>query len=124
MTQAEAIRRLADEIKEDTLGWLHVSAQEFSQAVPINFGAERIEKISKASGRSTSARATTIDATRRHRHSLVPLDHSDWRRLVIRSGRTHALSLPPLSEIHPALRGPRPEPEPAQAMEPAMASGA
>jgi hypothetical protein len=109
MDQPSAIRRLADGIKEDTDGWLHVSAQEFSQAVPINFGSERIEKISRASGRSVSARATTIDATRRHRHSLVPLDHSDWRRLVIRSGRTYALSLPPLSEMHPAVREAAPE---------------
>ncbi|PPK65019.1 hypothetical protein V5P93_004236 [Actinokineospora auranticolor] len=103
--QPTAVRGLADGIKADTDGWLHVSAQEFSQAVPINFGAERIERISAASGKSTEARANTIDATRRHRHSLVPLDPSDWRRLVIRSGRTHALSLPPLSQVHPALRG-------------------
>jgi len=103
-TCTDAIRRLADGIKEDTDGWLHVSAQEFSQAVPINFGTERIEKISAASGRSSSARATTIDATRRHRHSLVPLDPSDWRRLVIRSGRTHAIGLPPLNDTHPATR--------------------
>lgn len=101
MPPAEAIRELAEGIRDDTVAWLHVSAQEFSQSVPINFGAERISKISAQSGRSTSARAATIDATRRHRHSLLPLDPSDWRRLVIQSGRTHALSLPPLSDVHP-----------------------
>ncbi|SDD38409.1 FHA domain-containing protein [Actinokineospora iranica] len=111
-----AVRTLADGIKEDTEGWLHVSAQEFSQAVPINFGAERIEKISAASGKSTMERATTIDATRRHRHSLAPLDYSDWRRLVIRSGRTYAEPLPPLSQVHPALRDRMPA-----AAEPVMA---
>ncbi len=100
----QAIRDLADRIKEDTEGWLEVSAQEFSQAVPINFGSERIETISKATGRSREQRASTIDATRRHRHSLLPLDPSDWRRLVVQQGRTHAQGLPPLSEVHPALR--------------------
>jgi hypothetical protein len=39
---ANAIRRLADRITEDTHAWLHVSATEYSQAAPINFGAERI----------------------------------------------------------------------------------
>jgi len=100
----QAIRKLADSIKEDTDGWLHVSAQEFSQAVPINFGAERIARIEAHTGRNSAARATTIDATRRHRHSLVPLDPSDWRRLVVHSGRLHTYPLPPLSEVHPALR--------------------
>ncbi|GAA3275701.1 FHA domain-containing protein [Dactylosporangium vinaceum] len=100
-----AIRQLADGIKQDTDWWFHVSAQEFSSAVPINFGAERIAKIEAATGRDSSARATTIDATRRHRHSLVPLDPSDWRRLLVRSGRMHALALPPIQETHPDLRG-------------------
>jgi len=100
----DAIRQLADEIREDTEGWLQVSAQEFSQALPINFGAERIADIEAKGGRDGSARATTIDATRRHRHSLVPLNPSDWRRLVIRAGRLHAEGLPPLLDTHPATR--------------------
>ncbi|MBB5919953.1 hypothetical protein FHR81_000983 [Actinoalloteichus hoggarensis] len=99
-----AIRELADAIKEDTDGWLRVSAQEFSQAVPINFGAERINEIETITGRDSAQRATTIDATRRHRHSLVPLNPSDWRRLVIHAGRLHTYDLPPLSETHPLLR--------------------
>jgi hypothetical protein len=101
----DAIRGLADGIKEDTDGWLEVSAQEFSQALPINFGDERTQKIAEASGQDPTARAYTIDATRRHRHSLVPLDPSDWRRLVVHSGRMRALELPPLSDLHPMLRG-------------------
>lgn len=104
LTTEQAIRDLADRIKVDTEGWLEVSAQEFSQAVPINFGTERIAKISEASGRSREQRATTIDATRRHRHSLLPLDPSDWRRLVVHQGRTHARALPPLPDEHPAVR--------------------
>ncbi|HZN72339.1 MAG TPA: hypothetical protein VFC00_11760 [Micromonosporaceae bacterium] len=99
-----AIRQLADGIKEDTHGWLEVSAQEFSQAAPINFGAERIAQIAKASGRDASARASSIEAARRHRHSLVPLDPSDWRRPVIYAGRLYAFPLPPLQETHPASR--------------------
>jgi hypothetical protein len=50
ISAADAVRRLADKIREDTHGWLEVSAKEYSQAAPINFGAERIEQISKASG--------------------------------------------------------------------------
>ncbi|MGQ0842315.1 hypothetical protein [Actinokineospora sp.] len=101
---AQAIRGLADGIKADTEGWLHVSAQEFSQAAPINFGAARIEQIAKASGKDSSLRAATIDATRRHRHSLVPLDYSDWRRPVMYPGRRYAFPLPPLETTHPAAR--------------------
>lgn len=100
----DAIKQLAQDIKDDTEGWLQVSAQEFSQAVPINFGAERIADIERQTGRDGAARATTIDATRRHRHSLVPLNPSDWRRLVIRAGRLHAEGLPPLLDTHPAVR--------------------
>ncbi|GAA2987230.1 hypothetical protein [Actinokineospora diospyrosa] len=99
-----AIRDLAAAIKKDTDGWLHVSAQEFSQAVPINFGQERIAAIEKQTGRSSSLRAHTIDATRRHRHSLVPLNPSDWRRLVIYAGRLHTHDLPPLLDTHPLCR--------------------
>jgi hypothetical protein len=112
-----AVKQLAQDIKDDTDGWLRVSAQEFSQAVPINFGAERIADIETKTGRDGSARATTIDATRRHRHSLVPLNPSDWRRLVIRAGRLHAEGLPPLSDIHPALRGDLPSGAPSGADE-------
>ena len=99
-----AIRSLADKIRRDTEDWMHVSAQEFSQSVPINFGDERINEIAKHSGRSRSERATTIDATRRHRHSLVPLNPSDWRRLVVRSGKLFTFELPPLGDVHPDLR--------------------
>lgn len=100
----EAIRTLADRIKEDTLSWLHVSAREYSEAVPINFGAERIAQIEAKSGISSSARAAAIDATRRQRHSLLPLDPSDWRRLFLRNGRVHSAPLPELHLMHPALR--------------------
>jgi hypothetical protein len=100
---AEAIRRLADRIKEDTLAWLQVSATEYSQAAPINFGAERIEQINKASGIDTDIRANEIDAARRQRHALIPLDPSNWRRLFVRNGRVLS-ALPELEADHPLQR--------------------
>jgi FHA domain-containing protein len=100
---ADAIRLLADSIKEDTHAWLEVSATEYSQAAPINFGAERIEQISKASGTDTSLRANAIDAARRQRHALLPLDPSNWRRLFVRNGRVLS-ALPELDADHPLLR--------------------
>jgi hypothetical protein len=102
-TQADAIRRLADSIKEDTHAWLEVSAKEYSQAAPINFGAERIEQISKASGIDASARANAIDTARRQRHELIPLDPSNWRRLFIRNGKVRS-TLPELGTMHPQQR--------------------
>jgi hypothetical protein len=101
----QAIRQLAEEIRRDTWDWLENSLEEFGRAAPINFGAERIAQISSRTGRDFDTRATTIDAARRHRHSLVPLSPSDWRRLSVRSGRLHTRGLPPLSDTHPALRG-------------------
>ena len=77
---AVAIRGLAESIREDTNAWLHVSAKEYSQAVPINFGAERIALINVA-GASERKRAATIDAARRQRHDLLPLDPSNWQRI-------------------------------------------
>ena len=100
---ADAIRRLADLIKEDTHGWLQVSATEYSQAAPINFGAARIEQISKASGTDPNARAHAIDAARRQRHALIPLDPSNWRRLFVRNGRVLS-ALPELEAEHPLQR--------------------
>ena len=100
---ADAIRRLADSIREDTHAWLQVSATEYSQAAPINFGAARIQQISKASGIDTSARANAIDAARRQRHALLPLDPSNWRRLFVRNGKVLS-ALPELDADHPLQR--------------------
>ncbi len=103
ISPTDALRRLADQIREDTHAWLEVSAKEYSQAAPINFGAERIEQISKASGIDTSARANAIDSARRQRHALIPLDPSNWRRLFVRNGRVLS-ALPELEEDHPLQR--------------------
>lgn len=103
----KAVRKLADMIKEDTHGWLHVSAKEYSEAVPINFGAERIKQIEAQSGISSKARAKSIDTTRRLRHSLLPLNPSDWRRLFLRNGKVFSSALPELHAMHPVLRGQR-----------------
>ncbi|HTR78134.1 MAG TPA: hypothetical protein VMH39_08485, partial [Gemmatimonadaceae bacterium] len=91
-------------IKEDTHGWLTVSAKEYSEAVPINFGAERIKQIEAASGISSKARAQSIESARRLRHSLLPLNPSDWRRLFLRNGKVFSAPLPELHAMHPALR--------------------
>jgi hypothetical protein len=99
----DAIRRLAESIREDTHAWLQVGAKEYSQAAPINFGAERIEQISKASGIDTSVRANAIDAARRQRHALIPLDPSNWRRLFVRNGKVLS-ALPELDDDHPLQR--------------------
>ena len=102
----QAIRELALAIKEDTEGWLEVSAQEYSEALPINFGAERIEAISAAVAHP-QPRAAAIDASRRKRHSLLPLDPSDWRRVFLRNGKVLSAPLPELHAMHPALRAQR-----------------
>jgi hypothetical protein len=99
----EAVRALADSIKEDTEAWLQVSAKEYSQAVPINFGAERIEQISAKSGIDQTARAKAIDAARRQRHDLIPLNPSDWRRLFVHNGKVIS-ELPELDAEHPLKR--------------------
>ncbi|HEX3426272.1 MAG TPA: hypothetical protein VHT30_09080, partial [Acidimicrobiales bacterium] len=49
-----------------------------------------------------------IDAARRQRHSLLPLDPSDWRRLFLRNGAVRSAPLPELHAMHPALRSQRP----------------
>lgn len=100
---ADAIRQLSAGIREDTHAWLQVSATEYSQAAPINFGAERIEQISQGSGIDANARANAIDAARRHRHALLPLDPSNWRRLFVRNGRVLS-ALPDLDVEHPLQR--------------------
>jgi hypothetical protein len=105
---AEAIRQLADSIKEDTQAWLQVSATEYSQAIPINFGAERIGQINQASGIDQHVRANAIDAARRHRHELLPLDPTNWRRLFVRNGKVLS-ALPELDTEHPLQRPEREE---------------
>jgi hypothetical protein len=107
-TPPAALRTLAEAIARDTEDWLEVSAQEYSEALPINFGAERIEQINATSGTDPLLRAAAIDATRRKRHSLLPLDPSDWRRLFLRNGKVLSAPLPELHAMHPALRGQRP----------------
>jgi len=99
----DAIRKLADAIAEDTHAWLEVSAKEYSQAAPINFGAERIEQLSAESGIAADAHSAAIDAARRQRHDLIPLNPSDWRRLFVHNGKVIS-DLPELGEDHPLKR--------------------
>ncbi|MFL5580378.1 MAG: acetyl-CoA carboxylase biotin carboxylase subunit family protein [Gemmatimonadaceae bacterium] len=101
----EAIVALAERIKDGTLGWLHVSATEYSDALPINFGAERIRQLTEASGAAGSvSKSHVIESSRRVRHSLLILNPSDWRRPLLRSGRVYSGMLPELHAVHPALR--------------------
>src|SRR5579884_455148 len=100
---AEAVRTLADRIAEDTHAWLEVSAKEYSQAAPINFGAERIEQIAQGAGIAADAHSAAIDAARRQRHDLIPLNPSDWRRLFVHNGKVIS-ELPELGEEHPLQR--------------------
>lgn len=102
---AEAITGLATKIRDDTLGWLHVSASEYSDALPINFGADRIRQIAEAtSGMGAAGKSHVIESSRRTRHSLLPLNPSDWRRPLLRAGRVYTGKLPELHAVHPALR--------------------
>lgn len=104
-SHAEAIVGLAEKIKEDTMGWLHVSAIEYSDALPINFGADRIRQISEATASAgATGKSHVIDSSRRIRHSLLPLNPSDWRRPLLRAGRVFTGKLPELHAMHPALR--------------------
>jgi len=94
---AAALRALADGIKRATEQWLEVSAKEFTEAIPINFGAERGRQIAAASGIDVGARAHRIDASRRVRRGLGVLTAESWRRPIIRPGVTSSRPLPKLS---------------------------
>jgi len=96
--QPEAIRALADAIKEDTQALLHVSTKEFVEPpVPAPTTAE--ERKARA------ATEAVIAETRSHRRSFVSKTHADdWLRILIHQGRLHSYSLPPVLEEHPALR--------------------
>jgi hypothetical protein len=101
-----SIRLLADRIQKDTEMLLQVSAKEFSQAIPINFGIERGSKVASASGIDLNKRATVSEAgDRRQRFEQAPLNPTDWRRLFIKNGKVECADLPKISPIHPALRG-------------------
>ncbi|TQF66206.1 FHA domain-containing protein [Pseudoalteromonas luteoviolacea] len=99
----EASDNLAEEIRDCTQSWLDVSAKEFTSFAPINFGADRIQKIADESGIEVDARTKLVDASRRRRHGLSPLDPSDWRRPALRNGRVRTSDLPPLKDEHPDM---------------------
>ncbi|KAH7383190.1 hypothetical protein BKA66DRAFT_529711 [Pyrenochaeta sp. MPI-SDFR-AT-0127] len=98
-----SIRHLADRIKADTEALLEVSAKEFSQAIPINFGVERGKKVAAASGIAEGKRAK-VSAKRGRIWDQAPLNPTDWRRLFIRNGMVWNDKLPTIDALHPALR--------------------
>lgn len=100
-----SVRLLADRIKADTEVLLEVSAKEFSQAIPSNFGAERGREVAAASGIAEEKRAkVSVKMERRRRWVQAPLNPTDWRRVFIRNGRTWSDKLPRIDERHPVLR--------------------
>ena len=87
----QAIRRLADGIKEDTAGWLKESTRSFRQ--PASRGPRGIkdEKV--------------LESTRRHRRSIAPLNHRDeWSRVQVFVGRLYSFKIPPVQSTHPLQR--------------------
>ncbi|EMD95521.1 hypothetical protein COCC4DRAFT_18465 [Bipolaris maydis ATCC 48331] len=98
-----SIRLLVDRIKADTEALLQVSAKEFSQAIPSNFGAERGSKVAAASGIAQDKRAK-VAAKRCMRWAQAPLNPTDWRRLFLRNGSTWSAKLPRIDERHPKAR--------------------
>lgn len=101
--QSLAIRDLAEKIKADTEALLQVSAKEFSQAVPINFGAERGGKVAAASGIAQEKRVK-VKTKRAKRWDQAPLNPTDWRRLFIKNGKIRSEKLPEISRFHPVRR--------------------
>ena len=98
-----SLRLLADRIKADTEALLEVSAKEFSQAIPSNFGEERGRTVAAASGISEGKRAK-VGAKRELRWEQAPLDPTDWRRVFMRNGRTWSDKLPSIDMRHPTSR--------------------
>ncbi|EUC50819.1 hypothetical protein COCMIDRAFT_32016 [Bipolaris oryzae ATCC 44560] len=98
-----SIRLLADRIKADTEALLEVSAKEFSQAIPSNFGAERGSKVAAASGIAQDKRAK-VGGKRCMRWAQAPLNPADWRRVFLRNGSTWSGKLPRIDERHPKAR--------------------
>lgn len=98
-----SIRLLADRIKADTEALLEVSAKEFSQALPSNFGAERGRKVAAASGIAHDRRAK-VSGKRARRWDQAPLNPTDWRRVFMKNGRTWSGKLPDIDKRHPAMR--------------------
>ncbi|KAF5845069.1 hypothetical protein GGP41_001130 [Bipolaris sorokiniana] len=98
-----SIRLLADRIKADTEALLEVSAKEFSQAIPSNFGTERGSKVAAASGIAQDKRAK-VAGKRCIRWAQAPLNPTDWRRVFLRNGITWSGKLPRIDERHPKAR--------------------
>ena len=51
-----------------------------------------------------TGKSHVIESSRRVRHSLLPINPSDWRRPLLRAGRVFTGKLPELHAVHPALR--------------------
>jgi hypothetical protein len=99
---------LAGAIKRDTGEWLAQSVEQFRQppaAVPT-------PGVTPEGARRQAA----IEATRRLRRSVNPIDYNDqWSRITLFVGRLHSFPLPPLSEEPADIADLPPEMSPAVA---------
>ncbi|MFY1693543.1 hypothetical protein [Plantactinospora sp. WMMB782] len=92
----------AEEVMSGFDSELHIAGTiQHVEFIDDRWRIRQIEQATRAVGRS---RATLIDSARCTRHSLEPLDHSDWRRLLLRNGREISEPLPPIATTHPMLR--------------------
>jgi EmrB/QacA subfamily drug resistance transporter len=98
----EAVRRLADSIREDTAAWLRASEQHFAQPGHARAGTdpqsgERLDPM---------AREAVLEATRRHRRSVAKTSSrlDDFGRLNVFPGRLQIVGLRPLPPTPPELR--------------------
>jgi hypothetical protein len=99
-----ALAELCEGIVKDTKDWLEVSQTEFSAALPINFGKENTAKLGDSSLYSKAKKFIKHNQKlRRKRHSLAPLNLSDWRRPILRPGRVWSQPLPEINKEHPIL---------------------
>ncbi|SCL26241.1 drug resistance transporter, EmrB/QacA subfamily [Micromonospora pallida] len=90
---AEAIRRLADRIDEDTTAYLRISQADFAQPT-----ARRADP---------AARERALEQARQHRRAIARFDpRDDWSRLQVFPGRLYMPGLPEISELPPELQSP------------------
>ena len=78
-----AIRTLADQIKQDTEVWLQAAERDFAQP------ASAVDHVA-------------LDVIRRRRRGIAPVVYrDDWSRLNTHPGRLWTDKLPPLGDMHP-----------------------
>nr|AEA35394.1 putative sisomicin exporter [Micromonospora inyonensis] len=102
VSHEEAVRQLADSIREDTLAWQRVSEADFAQPGHVRAGTDpqdgkRLDPV---------AREKVLEATRRHRRAVARISNrlDDFGRLNVFPGRLQLVGLQPLQPTPPELR--------------------